>query len=392
MKKLYTLFVLFFFALTVKSQLPCTANFTNASIGNTVNFSPDVSTTPDSLYIINHWWSFGDGSSSQLSYPSHTYAQCGTYTVYHITRTYDSNRTVICGDTVIQAITIACNTPCGAQAYFQAWSDSVQSNLYEFTNNSTVTSPNTGTITSVWNFGDGVTATSTGLINQTHTYSTGGTYTVCLMVYISQTPGTVSCADSFCQNIQVVIPNQNPCNIQASFTSVNSNNQPNSYAFINTTNAPDSSSISNSFWIFGDGSPIVSTTGLANQSHEYALPGVYQVCLITTMQTPGTIDCRDTVCQQISVSASTDSITSTPLISFPNPAQSNVNVSVSLNQASSIYATVYNAQSRLVSQLVLPGHEGDNVLSFNISNLPAGLYTIRMYCGNQVYVSRFQKL
>jgi PKD repeat protein len=84
MKKIYSLIVLFFFVLNAKSQLPCFANFTTNNIGNTVNFSPAVSTTPDSLYIINHWWGFGDGTSSQLSFPSHSYAQCGTYTVLYI--------------------------------------------------------------------------------------------------------------------------------------------------------------------------------------------------------------------------------------------------------------------------------------------------------------------
>ena len=390
MKKIYSLIVLFFFVLTVKSQIPCTANFTSNLSGNNVNFSPEVSNTPDSFYVINHWWSFGDGSSSQSSFPSHTYAQCGTYTIYHITRTYDSNRVNICGDTVTQTITISCNTPCGVQAYFQASPDSMQSNFIEFTNSSTVSSPNTGTVTSVWNFGDGVTATSTGLGNQAHTYSTSGTYTVCLMLYASQTPGTVSCSDSFCQTIQVVVPS--PCNVQASFSSVIANNQANSYEFINTSSAPDSGSLS-SIWNFGDGSPVVTAAGLENQSHEYALPGVYQVCLLTTYgQTPGTVDCRDTACQQISVNASIDSTTTTPLISFPNPAQSNVSVNVALNQSSSIYASIYNAQSRLVSQLTQAGNAGNNVLSFNISNLPAGLYTIRIYCGNQVFVSRFQKL
>jgi PKD repeat protein len=558
MKKIYAVFVVLFFFNTVKSQLPCTANFTTNSNGNTVTFSPEVSTTPDSFYLINQWWMFGDGTSSQLSYPSHTYAQCGTYTVYHITRTYDSNRIFICGDTVTQAITISCNTPCGVQAYFQGSPTTNQSNVYEFINSSTVSSPNAGTITSVWNYGDGVTSSSVGLTNQTHTYSSSGTYTVCLYVYISQTPGTVSCADSFCQSIQVVAPNQNPCSVpatfnavyvqnhpnvfeftntsqvdttlayatwifgdgttgggdhithtytqpgtynvcmhlnvfntcsadtciqinvtasnpcgvQAAFNSVVSNNQPNTYEFINTSIAPDSGSLSYSIWNFGDGSPIVTTAGLGNQSHLYASAGVYQVCLVTTYgQTPGTINCSDTICQEITVNGPTDSCnlfanfiwqtvsgnqseihfistsrgtdsltnytwyfgdssvsnsmnpvhvyqtggmhyvclsadngngceseichlisTSTPLASFPNPAQSNVNVNVTLSQPSSIYATIFNAQSRMVGQIVQAGNNGNNVLSFNVGNLPSGLYTIRINCGNQVYVSRFQKM
>jgi hypothetical protein len=433
--------------------------------GHNVSFSPEIYTTPDSLYVVNHWWSFGDGSSSQMSFPSHTYAQCGTYTVYHITHTFNSNSVLICGDTVTQAITISCNTPCGVQAYFQGSPTTNQSNVYEFIDSSTVSSPNTGTITSVWNFGDGVTSSSVGLANQTHTYASSGTYTVCLYVYISQTPGTVSCADSFCQSIQVVMPNQQPCSFPATFNAVGFQNMPNVFGFTNTSQVD--TTLAYATWTFGDG-----TSGGGDQiTHTYTQSGVYNVCMhLDVFNT-----CSADTCIQLNVTmpnptidscylnpnftwqtgtgipneihftnttTGTDSLTtytwyfgdstlsneinpsthiyqtgglhyvclvadnnngcvretchvistSTPLASFPNPAQTNVSVSISLNQSSTIYATVYNAQSIMVSQLVQAGNAGNNILSFNISNLPAGLYTMRIYAGNQVYVSRFQKM
>ncbi len=556
MKKLYTFTLLLFCFASIKSQSICEANFNTNITGNSVQFLSLA--INDSLYVSTHWWSFGDGSSSSQANPNHTYAQCGVYNITHLVQVRDSNRVWICADSTFETITVSCNTPCGVQAYFQALPTNNQSNVYEFINSSTVSSPNTGSITCLWNFGDGTSASTNSLTNQTHVYSTAGIYTVCLLVRVSQNPGTVSCSDTFCQSIQVVVPNQNPCSlpvtfnavnvqnqtnvfefsntsqydttqayatwsfgdgttgggdyithaytqsgvydvcmhlnvfntcsadtciqlnvtvpnpcgVQASFNSVVSNNQANAYEFINTSIGLGNGVITSSIWNFGDGSPVVNSQGAGNQVHTYNAPGVYLVCLIVNYsQSPGTIGCSDSVCQQVVVeplsdtcnlnpsfmwqvvsgnqleiqfintTTATDSLTnytwyfgdssvsnevnpvhayqngglhyvclvaengsgciretchvistSTPLTSFPNPAQSNVNVNVTLNQPSSIYATIFNAQSRMVGQIVQAGNNGNNVLSFNISNLPSGLYTIRIYCGNQVYVSRFQKM
>jgi subtilase family serine protease len=60
---------------------PPVANFSFTSVALTVNFT-DSSTDPDgNSTITSHAWTFGDGSTSTATNPSHTYATAGTYTV-----------------------------------------------------------------------------------------------------------------------------------------------------------------------------------------------------------------------------------------------------------------------------------------------------------------------
>lgn len=52
----------------------------SASLGNAINFSSNGSNDPDGS-ITSYQWTFGDGNSSTLANPSHTYASVGSYTV-----------------------------------------------------------------------------------------------------------------------------------------------------------------------------------------------------------------------------------------------------------------------------------------------------------------------
>lgn len=52
------------------------ANFTYSVAGNVANFN-----SATSAYVANYNWNFGDGGTSTLANPSHTYAAPGTYTV-----------------------------------------------------------------------------------------------------------------------------------------------------------------------------------------------------------------------------------------------------------------------------------------------------------------------
>jgi len=61
------------------SNVPPVANFSYTASGLTVNFT-DSSTDSDGT-IASHAWTFGDGSTSTATNPSHTYAAAGTYSV-----------------------------------------------------------------------------------------------------------------------------------------------------------------------------------------------------------------------------------------------------------------------------------------------------------------------
>ncbi|NIO80977.1 MAG: PKD domain-containing protein [Candidatus Aminicenantes bacterium] len=65
--------------ITTGGNLPPIADFTYTTSDLTVNFT-DTSTDPDGT-VVGWDWNFGDGNTSTLQNPTHTYAAGGTYTV-----------------------------------------------------------------------------------------------------------------------------------------------------------------------------------------------------------------------------------------------------------------------------------------------------------------------
>ncbi len=141
-----------------------------------VNFTDQSSGT-----ITTWFWDFGDGNTSNLQNPTHTYSAAGTYTV--CLQTSDG----CTPDTVCQTITVTCVT---ATANFTANIGVGGNDLNVAFTDASVGSPASW----FWDFGNGVTST---MQNPNYNYPSSGTYTVCLT--IQDSCGT----DSICQNIQI---------------------------------------------------------------------------------------------------------------------------------------------------------------------------------------------
>jgi PKD repeat protein len=182
-------------------------------------------------------WDFGDGASSALSNPLHTYNAPGTYTVC---LTVSS----VCGQTEFcQTITVGCAAP---QAGFDYTSNQLELMFTDIsTNNPTAW---------FWDFGEGSTSDQA---NPTHTFAEPGTYTVCL------TASSICGITETCQNINIT------CNApQANFSSINSEL---TVDFIDISiNSPDTW-----LWTFGDGNGSMDQ----NPTHTFGSPGNYLVCL-----------------------------------------------------------------------------------------------------------------
>jgi PKD repeat protein len=210
-----------------------------------VTFADQSTNTPTS------WsWDFGDGTTSTLQNPSHTYSQPGTYTVSLTAGNASGTNT----KTRTGYITVGTPPPA---ADFTADSTTGPAPLQvTFTDQST----NTPTGWS-WDFGDGGSSTSQ---NPSHTYNQPGTYTVSLTA--TNTGGS----NTKTRTGYVAVSSAN--GPTADFTATNTSGPaPLQVTFSDrSTGTPTSWS-----WDFGDGTGSTAQ----NPSHLYQQAGSYTVSL-----------------------------------------------------------------------------------------------------------------
>lgn len=100
----------------------CDASFNFSVDCNTVTLTSLTSVTG-----VQHFWDFGDGGSSSLVNPVHTYMNQGTYTITHIVN-YGED----CSDTATVQINITCpDDPCDSTCNIVKWGDFEQHNITE---------------------------------------------------------------------------------------------------------------------------------------------------------------------------------------------------------------------------------------------------------------------
>jgi len=232
--------------VTVAPTAVFKATVTSGYAPLTVQFVDVSSNSP------NSWvWSFGDGSTSTLQNPVHTYTLPGTFAV---TLTASN---VMGSNTQIQPGYITVN----AAVPYASFTSNVTSGINPMTVQFNDTSNNTPTAW-YWTFGDGVVSTSQ---NPVHTYTAVGSYAVSL--------GTTNSAGSNTTTMATYINVTNALTPPtSSFTAnVQSGNAPLTVQFTDTSgNSP-----SGWQWAFGDGSQSTDQ----NPSHTYTMSGVYSVSL-----------------------------------------------------------------------------------------------------------------
>ena len=237
------------------------ANLTTACAPATIQFT-DLSTTPPGITILSWEWNFGDGGTSTLQNPSHTYTSTGFYTVsLKITSSTGCNSTAVIGNYIRIVSGITTNFT------FLAPSTCTAPFVVSFQDQSS----GPGTLTYTWNLGNGNTS---NLPNPTTTYPAAGNYTVQLNVQ-----SNLGCTGS----IQKVI---NVTGVTTNFTA------PPSACIGQVVNFQNNSSSSPvaSTWDFGDG----TTSAQINATKAFLSAGTYQVKLINQYS-----DCMDSVTKSI---------------------------------------------------------------------------------------------
>ncbi|MGB9724421.1 MAG: PKD domain-containing protein [Chloroflexia bacterium] len=245
-------------------------------VGETLSFT----NTTVSTWTVSFLWSFGDGVTSTLRSPEHTYAVPGLY----------------------EAVLTA-ETGCGTDAFSRTlpvWGEPAASFVHShpacvdrpifFTSTSQVS----GTASYAWEFGD-KTGVVTGTTHPAHVYTATGTYPVTLMV-------------------------QNECGLDASqeyltvtaVPEVSFEHGPNpscgQVTFTNTTSGGTSF-----LWDFGDGTTSTET----NPVHTYASGGFYTV----TLTAWGVGGCADTAASTQEIWTGVHGVETGVFPSFPVPGE-----------------------------------------------------------------------
>ncbi len=216
--------------------------------------SPTMGAEPLAVQFTNlsqnassYLWTFGDGSSSTAVSPAHTYQNSGVYTV--TLRATNPGGSV---DLIRSSYITVQHAP--VPAFTATPRDGLFSLTTTFTNTSLYAT------SYIWDYGDGVTSTTT-LPAHTHTYTAPGVYDVTLTAVNTYTARTLVETGyiTVYENPQAAftaVPTIGPAPLNVSF--VNQSQQANSY-----------------YWDFGDG----SSSTESDPGHVYTSAGLYTVTL-----------------------------------------------------------------------------------------------------------------
>ena len=241
---------------TINITLPpkCVAGFDFNQTG------PNVSFTNKASFYDSVTYYFGDGDSSTLENPRHTYLNSGVYILQQ--KVVNSNTN--CESYFTDSIQVFITPICAANFSVAVYADSISLNDLS-TNNSIVR----------YDFGDGFTTSER---NPTHIYNLNGTYSICQTVIDSAN----NCESTKCKDVSIVLPKICQANFEFNISqdSLFISNKAKNYSQLE--------------YSFGDG----NSTTEANPLHIFTRSGTYQICQ-TIFNERST--CLKTNCQTVTV-------------------------------------------------------------------------------------------
>ncbi len=311
---IYTSTGIYTVTLTITDTAVCNTPLTSTKVVNFTNNVISASfTIPDSVcppYNHNfapttvgatvYNWKFGDGGTSTLPTPSHTYSVPGTYTISLIIGNPNSCNKLDSFKKVLHV------RPTITNSFIAAKLDTCPPYKVSIANNSTIntTYPNASSWTTfTWNWGDG--QSNTGQTPPVHIYGSAGTYTITLTLKDStacNSPQTTSQVVTFADNT-----------IRTSFVLPDTACVPYTHVFNNQTFNPNTYA-----WNFGS---VGATSTSSLPTYTFANVGTYSVSLL--VQNPFTCNLFDTESHVITIMPS-------PVADFyylPNPPLPNKPVS-----------------------------------------------------------------
>jgi PKD repeat protein len=279
-----------------------------------------------STSAISWHWDFGDGDTSDLQDPVHTYAEPGFYEVcLHVEDTcYFADH--------CEEIEICFAPPVAGFTY------TTEGLSVDFQDASLVAGE------FYWDFGDGYFSS---LKNPSHTYDANGIYTVCHTA-------SNSCGDDiFCDHLNLCTPPVTSFEFEVEGLFV---------YFQNTSLHP-----TDYFWDFGDG----YYSNLENPWHEYESLEDYEVCLTTWNECGNDESCDQVYLASVAVPENEDS----DFAIYPNPARDKVFIKT--NQPITGIFILYDLSGKEMMRIDLSLNEGQ-IHRIDMDKILPGIYIIRM--------------
>jgi PKD repeat protein len=353
----------------------CAAQFSsNHTAGTTTYTFIDFSNSGAPAASVNSWfWDFGDGTTSTLQNPVHSYNSMGPFRVCLTIGTTAGCFSTYCDSTTVGGGGGSCS------AFFGYANNGCSFTFYDSSYASA------GVAMAIWDFGDGNTATGS---NPSHTYSANGIYNVCVTVIAND-----SCTDTYCYTVSC--GSQPAC--QASYYWFPDSTGQYSIILVNTSTGSNLSY----FWDFGDG----DSSSQQYPSHVYAGPGAYIVCLTVYNALLG---CSSTYCDSLLVLNKMSSSVPfsinvvSPLTAVappaavgpamqisPNPASSEVRLAINLENQGQGAIRLLDVQGRAVKAMDLGFlAAGLHQQTLDLSTMPDGIYLVELMVNGQRTVQK----
>ena len=339
----------------------CNADFmTVDSSGYTFFVNQSSGTTGMTTYS----WDFGDGNTSTSYSPIHQYQNAGSY--YACLTIVDNSG---CTSTYCDSIYSYGIPNCDVTL---THSNITGTTMVAFNATATGVAP----FSYAWDFGDGVTYSYSSPF-YTRQYQNIQDTTVYACVTITDATG---CSSTDCN--WVYIPDTTTSNCHVDFTyQTGVDGTVNFYANNVGGTAPFTFA-----WDMGDSTSHV----LQNPSHTFSASGDYWAC-VTVYDSVG---CSYTYCDSVSVPGftSTNEIEQLTDISlFPNPVRDLLNIEFSMEESMDIEITVMSSTGQIVRQEVNNYYSGKQQIRISTSDLPSGLYLLRLKTDDNTITKRFIK-
>lgn len=355
------------------AQLSCSsvnAAFSTSVSGGTVTLTNSSSPTATSNIFTNYTINWGDNAVTYAgtnASKTHTYNTSGTYTITLYSMVQDSINNITCYDTATSNVTVTTSLNCN-NVNAQFYTYRVGNTGITLVNQSTpVGGPNLGVSYHI-SWGDSHTTNTSSKANQTHTYNSGGNYTVSMIVNVIDSNNNIWCADTTTRTVTIPGAGSLNCNsVNAAFATTSNLGLVTFYNY-STPNA--GGGVSASYKIYwGDGSSI-TTSSKANRTHTYTSNGTYTVKLVATYNN-STTTCVDSTSDTVMINTTPPNVISGTIRLDSNTTQT--------RDTFKVWLITFNSSTNILTAVDSQIVSGYAYIPYAFTNKPAGNYRTKAH-------------